>query len=170
MGLEEITIKILNEFENWNSNFHKPHQLIYLIQIFVKDIGYRHSWYYIPFAKTLQEGVNNYMWDKKNYDQKIEEIKLKPEIEKKLKKVKQIISPPPTISIDRWLDLLTSLHYFRNICGVKKDKFTTFLELDENRFQIYKKNHERKFSLEEFKLAWDKLKEFGLLDKKHIRN
>ncbi|MBU0894102.1 MAG: hypothetical protein KKF48_04395 [Nanoarchaeota archaeon] len=182
----EETVLVLREFGEWvrapwdcEKDNYNPNHFIYLVQSLAFDMGFRYAWCGYPYSDTLNELYYEYYEDKNYVDESIisNGLKLTKSGIKKLSKVKEIIKPPKNINKDKWLEMLSTIHYFKNICYVEefeKRKMeinlnNTFLFLDENRVTLTRTNPDRRFSLEEFKLAWNCLTEYGLLDKKHNR-
>jgi hypothetical protein len=175
-----LTVLVMNELGGLNIEqpYYKKHGLIYLAQSLAFELGYRHSWHGFPYSETLEETASEYFSNKEEYDQEIKRMNLKELSKHKLIQVVEFITPPhENISEVKWIDILSSTHYFKNICfnsirtyeGIPLNMTNTFLNLDENRTKVIK-DHGRKFSLEEFKLAWKCLEQYGLLDKKHNRS
>ncbi len=173
----DTTILVLNEFEEVNPG-RRTDYLMYLIQILCSDLGYRHEWRGAPFSNTLRETLHDYHDNKEDYDKEIAKTSLKNSVIKKLARVKEIIQPPLGISQDNWIEMLVTIHYLKNICYVPEfeQKITepnlnnSFRLLNKNRkVYITRTDPKREFELLEFKLAWTKLEQLGLLNKKHIR-
>jgi hypothetical protein len=168
MGIEEVVGVLKFCHPNFNKNdslkegFRERVQTtVYLTIVAGVDSGYRHEWYGTPISSNLDEIIFQY---KGNYH--FEEASLTQSSKKKLKKLQKLLVPPIGIGQEKWSEILGTLHYFRNICGVKKGQKKTFSELHENRKNIYRKNSYRMFSFEEFRKAWIALDNVSLLDKK----
>jgi len=176
MGVEE-TVFVLSKFGGVNKGLRQQF-MVYLAQTLAVDLGYRYRWFGIPYSEELYGDLETYSLHEEGYDMKPSKPFLKESEQQRLLRVREIIVPPKGIFLDKWIEMLATIHYFRNICYVEDFKtgnlvpslFNTFCVLDENRATyIRRTNSERKFSLGEFKFAWDSLEQFGILDKKHDR-
>ena len=106
----------------------------------------------------------------KNYDYE------RPETSRSRNLVRDLINPPRDIPSNKFTELLSPMHYVKNVCydgkrtyeGIPLNLTNTFIQLDDSRRRITRETPSRKFSLDEFKLGWERLKEFGLLNKKHF--
>ena len=165
----EHTIAVLNDVGGVGLNI-TDHYKMYLIQNLAVDLRYRHTWYGSPISEGLDETLREYFTGgRASYDKRIERLVLKESVKKDLTRVNKISIPPEEISRDKWLELLSTIHYFRNVCCVKKGPTLTFSELNQNRAVICAKDKNRQFNRQEFDLAWQRLEQFGLLDRKHNR-
>jgi len=140
----------------------------YLLQLTGLDLGYRYNWYlkgrYSPAltrdAFYLQEEIEA---GEKDY----EEYALTEASKTKAEQAKTIWETPkcPDIDDGDWLELLASLHYLKHIAywpGKKKTEFDDVFA----RMVAAKPHFSDKSALA--KMAWEQLKELGLIDKKTL--
>ncbi len=141
---------------------------IYLAQLTGVDLRYRFGWYIRgPYSSSLAADAFALIDEIQIGDREFEEHVLQAKAARRLRSALDLWNVPSNFSEreNDWLELLASLHYLRHIAyrprDAKRDFNDTFAQLVESkpRFGPMK---------DEAKMAWKRLEEVGLVDKKTL--
>ncbi len=139
---------------------------VYLSTICGIDSSYRHKWVREPWSDDLSEDIFRLaVGGAKNRGGTF-----KKEANESLKEIEKLTTSPPGLSKERWVELLSTIHYYRNICEVRNrgpDQIKNALRgINSSRKVYFEESPARKFYMLEFKKAWGRLKRSGLLNYK----
>jgi len=128
------------------------------------------STYGPPYSKNLANLISNYDSYWEQIKDKIEDFpfwKIFPA--ETLENLEEFLEPRKNFSRDSWIETTASVHYLRHICKEGEGAKDTFEKYNKWREIIYCSEPDREIDFKDFKVVWDALDEYGLLDSKHIR-
>lgn len=98
---------------------------VYLGQLSGVDLGYRFGWYLMgPYSPSLTRDYYTLATEIASGDREYEDKELQPSLRARLKKVQGLLDPPQEVQLaqESWLELISSLHYLREIAKLNKEK------------------------------------------------
>ncbi|NSW84409.1 MAG: hypothetical protein HPY90_14310 [Syntrophothermus sp.] len=139
----------------------KYQKMVYLMQLFGIDLGYRFEWYLRgPYCTELT--VDGFEIDKHRdeIEEYVKDYELSNEAREKLARFRDMISQPPAdgLSQESWLELLASVHYLAQIAYVKNPE-----DKEYGRVSARLRGMKPWYEEEQIAQAWSLLKTYGLL-------
>jgi uncharacterized protein YwgA len=98
---------------------------VYLGQLSGVDLGYRFGWYLMgPYSPSLTRDYYTLATEIESGDREYEDKALQPSLLARLRKVQTLLAPPAEVDLPQegWLELVSSVHYLREITKLSRDK------------------------------------------------
>jgi len=98
---------------------------VYLGQLSGVDLGYRFGWYLMgPYSPSLTRDYYTLATEIASGDREYEDKELQPSLRTRLRRVHDLLDPPAEVNLpqERWLELVSSLHYLREITNLNREK------------------------------------------------
>ncbi len=141
---------------------------IYLVQITGLDLGYRYNWYLRgPYCPSLTENVFLLREEINNGEHDYEEYCLAEMAQNLIGKVKNLWARPGNVSTEEpeWVEMLASMHYLKTIAYWPPSKDVTKEQVVQKLIETKPHFRDKNKLIDE---AWERLQQFGLLDKKSL--
>ena len=141
-------------------------KIIYLLQLLGVNLGFRFSWYKIgPYSSDLAKTAYQIQECIEEYTNELSGVKIRDDVEEKIDMLKNVKDQKPdNISLHKWFELVSSIHYLKYISATDPSSITA----DNIEDQLHKAG-KTNFNSSHIRAAWDQLESLGLIERKSLR-